>query len=130
MDASLSQACLQDIDKEVMMANKMTDLAVCGCIVTTPEVHEAAKEKFGIMSKWRGIYMTYDMLKLVWTNDAMVKRTLDVFNNYSLDANKFETSHDLYSILNKKYGELFLVSHHIQTSLLNSTSTHQSMCLA
>jgi len=92
--------------------NKMIDLAVCGRIVTTPEVHEAAIEKYGIASKWRGIYIMYDMLKSAWTNDAMVKRTLDIFNKYTLDANEFDTPHDLYNILNKKYGEIFLVSYH------------------
>jgi len=94
------------------MMNKMIDLAVCGRIVTTPEVHEAAIEKYGIASKWRGIYIMYDMLKSAWTNDAMVKRTLDIFNKYTLDANEFDTPHDLYNILNKKYGEIFLVSYH------------------
>jgi len=92
--------------------NKMIDLAVCGRIITTPEVHEAAIEKYGIASKWRGIYVIYDMLKSAWMNDTMVKKTLDIFNKYTLDANEFDTPHDLYNILNKKYGEIFLVSYY------------------
>lgn len=97
------------------MANKMSDLALCGRVVTTPEVHEAAIEKYGIVSKWRGMYLMYDMLKLMWTNEATVKRAIDIFHNYTLNANKFDTSHDLYSTLNKKYGELFLVSYHTRS---------------
>lgn len=95
------------------MANKMVDLALCGRVVITPEVHEAAIEKYGIASKWRKMYMAYDTLRSMWTNEATVKRTIDIFNNYILNANEFNTSHDLYGILNKKYGEIFLVSYRI-----------------
>lgn len=94
------------------MANKMIDLAVCGRVVTTPEIHEAAIEKYGIASKRRNMYTTYDMLKSMWTNEATVKRTIDISNNYTLNANEFDTSHDLYGVLDKKYGEIFPVSHH------------------
>lgn len=100
------------------MTNKMIDLAICGCVVTTPQVHEAAIEKYGIVSKWRSIYMLYDMFKSAWTNDAMVKRTIDTFHKYTLDANKFDTPHDLYNILNKKYGEIFLVSYYTPNQYL------------
>lgn len=94
------------------MANKMIDLAICGRVVTTPEIHEAAIEKYGIVSKWRSMYMLYDTLKSAWANDATVETTIDIFKNYALNANEFDTPHDLYSTLNTKYGEIFLVSYH------------------
>ncbi|XP_077282563.1 rifampicin phosphotransferase-like isoform X1 [Temnothorax americanus] len=104
-----SDSTLQDVSKEITMMNKMIDLAVCGRIVTSPEMHEAAIEKYGIVSKWRSIYMLYEMLKSAWANEATVQRTIDIFNTYALDANEFDTPHDLYSTLNKKYGEIFLL---------------------
>ncbi|XP_012537594.1 prodigiosin synthesizing transferase PigC isoform X1 [Monomorium pharaonis] len=100
---------LQDVDREITMTNKMIDLAICGRVVITPQIHEAAIKKYGIVSKWRRIYMLYDMIKSAWMNDAMVKKAIDTFHKYTLDANEFDTPHELYNTLNKKYGEIFLI---------------------
>lgn len=102
-------SALQDVSKEITMANKMIDLAICGRVVTTPEMHEAAKEKYGIVSKGRSIYMIHDMLKSAWMNDARVKETIDIFNKYILNVNEFDTPHDLYNLISEKYGEIFLI---------------------
>ncbi|KYQ50675.1 putative phosphoenolpyruvate synthase [Trachymyrmex zeteki] len=100
---------LQDVGEEMTMMNKMIDLAICGRVVTTSEVHKAAIEKYGIVSKWRRMYMTYEIFTTAWRNDALVKETIDIFNKYTLDANEFDTPLDLYNILNEKYGEIFLI---------------------
>lgn len=102
---------LQDVNKEMTMMNKMIDLAICGRVVTTPEVHAAAIEKYGIVNKWRRLYVMYETFITAWTNDALVKKTINIFNEYTLDANEFDTPHDLYNTLNEKYGEIFLVSY-------------------
>jgi len=92
------------------MMNKMIDLAICGRVVTTPEVHAAAIEKYGIVSEWRRLYIMYETFITAWKNDALVKKTINIFNKYTLDANEFDTPHDLYNTLNEKYGEIFLVT--------------------
>ncbi|XP_018366486.1 PREDICTED: uncharacterized protein LOC108763401 isoform X2 [Trachymyrmex cornetzi] len=100
---------LQDVSKEVTMMNKMIDLAICGHVVTTPEVHKAAIEKYGIASNWRKMYMMYETVVTAFRNKALVNKTIDTFNKYTLDANEFDTPHDLYNTLNEKYGEIFLM---------------------
>ncbi|KYN05755.1 putative phosphoenolpyruvate synthase, partial [Cyphomyrmex costatus] len=100
---------LQNVSKEMTMTNKMIDVAICGRVVTTPEVHKAAIEKYGIVSKWQEMYMMYEMFITAWRNDAIVKETIDIFNKYTLDADEFDTPHDLYNTLTEKYGEIFLI---------------------
>jgi len=88
----------------------MLDLAICGRVVTTPEVHKIAIEKYGVVSIWRKMYLLYDMIRVAYSNEATVKTAIDVFNKYTMDADKFDTPHDLYNIISKKYEEVYLVS--------------------
>ncbi|XP_011867776.1 PREDICTED: uncharacterized protein LOC105561966 [Vollenhovia emeryi] len=123
-------AALQNVSKEITMANKMLDLAICGRVVTTPKMHKTAIEKYGIMSKWQSIYMLYETFKFAWINDATVKRTLDIFNKYVLNANEFDTPHDLYNSLNNKYGEIFLLGRgHNMASLVSVSYQMMAMSL-
>lgn len=105
---------MRDVDKEITISNKMTDLAICGRVVMTPEIYQCAVEKYGIASRWRKIYLMYDMFKTAWMGDAIVKAATDAFNKCILNANEFDTSRNLYSIINKKYKELFRVSYRIK----------------
>ncbi|KAL0121697.1 hypothetical protein PUN28_006885 [Cardiocondyla obscurior] len=121
---------LQDVSEEITMTNKMIDLAVCGRVVTTPEMHKAAIEKYGIVSKLRGIRMFCDTFKTIWRNDVAVKKTIDIYHNYILNANDFDTPHDLYNTLNKKYGEIFLLGKgHNLASLVSVTYQMIAMLL-
>ncbi|XP_018056708.1 PREDICTED: uncharacterized protein LOC108692779 isoform X2 [Atta colombica] len=120
---------LQDVSKEVTMMNKMIDLAICGRIVTTPEVHAAAIEKYGIVSEWRRLYIMYETFITTWQNDALVKKTINIFNKYTLDANEFDTPHDLYNTLNEKYGEIFLIGKGHNVASLVSVS-YQMMAMS
>lgn len=76
----------------------------------TPEVHKAAIEKFGVASGWRQIYSLFDLIKVVWAKNTLVKQVTNVYSKYTLDANKFNTACSLYNEINNKYEELFLVS--------------------
>ncbi|XP_018354545.1 PREDICTED: prodigiosin synthesizing transferase PigC-like isoform X2 [Trachymyrmex septentrionalis] len=100
---------LQDVNKELTMTNKIIDLAICGREVTTPEVHIAAIKKYGIASIWRNFYTLLETIITAYRNNASVKKTINIFNNYTLDANEFDTPHDLYNTLNEKYEEIYLM---------------------
>ncbi|XP_070162550.1 rifampicin phosphotransferase-like isoform X2 [Polyergus mexicanus] len=111
---------LRDVDKEITIVNKMIDLALCGRVVMTPEIHQFAVEKYGVASRWRKMYLMYDMFKTTWMGDAIIKAATDVFNNCTLNANEFDTSRNLYSVINKKYKELFRIAQcHNAASMMN-----------
>jgi len=92
------------------MLNKMIDMAICGRIVVTPEIHKMALEKYGILSMWQKIYLIFDIFRLARTNNARMEIVNDIFNKYVLNANKFDVSHDLYDVISKKYEEIFQVN--------------------
>ncbi|KAL6266847.1 hypothetical protein P5V15_003676 [Pogonomyrmex californicus] len=115
------EAALQDINKEITLSNKIIDLAISGRVIVTPEVHEVAIRKYGIMNRWKSIYMIYDMFKSMWTNNARVKEMVDILTKYTLDADAFDKPRDLYNILNKKYKEIFLIGIGHNLSSLVST---------
>ncbi|KMQ84747.1 phosphoenolpyruvate synthase [Lasius niger] len=113
-------SALRDVDEEITMFNKMIDLAICGRVITTSEIHRVAVEKYGIVSGWRKMYLTYDMLKTVCRSDAIVKAATDVFNKFVFNANEFDTPHNLYGVISKKYKDIFLIAkYHNTASTIN-----------
>lgn len=92
------------------MANKMADIAICGRVVTTPEVHRIVLEKLGVASMKDKMRNISNMFKWVWTNERIVKEATKMYRKYELNANEFETARELYNVINKKYTEIFLVS--------------------
>jgi len=90
--------------------NKMIDMAICGRVVITPEIHKTALEKYGIVSRWRKMYLLFDTLRLAWGNDAMMKTVIDIFDKYTLNADEFDVSHNLYDVISRKYEEIFQVN--------------------
>lgn len=92
------------------MANKMADIAVCGRVITTPEVHKTAVEKLGVASMRQKLHEISHMFKWAWRNERIVKEATDTYRKYELNANEFETAQELYNVINKKYAEIFLVS--------------------
>lgn len=97
----------------------MVDLAICGRVVITSDIHRLAVEKYGIASRWRKMYSMYDMFKTAWTSNAIIKTATDIFNKCILNANEFDTSRNLYNVIHKKYKEVFLVSYRIKSKEKN-----------
>lgn len=98
-----------DVDRELNMMNKMIDMAVCGRVILTPEIHKTAIEKYGIVNRWRRMYLLYDSLRLAWKNDAMMKTVNSLRDKYALHADEFDTPRSLYNTISKKYREIFQV---------------------
>jgi len=90
--------------------NKMIDMAICGRVVITPEIHKTALEKYGIISRWRKMYLLFDTLRLAWRNDTMMEIVADIFSKYALNADEFDVSHNLYDVISRKYEEIFQVN--------------------
>ncbi|XP_029168725.1 uncharacterized protein LOC114938804 isoform X2 [Nylanderia fulva] len=121
---------LLDVDKEVTMANKMTDLAICGRVITTPEIHRFAVEKYGIVSRWRKMYLIYDALKTNFKSDAILKEGIDVLNKFILNATEFDTPRSLYSAITKKCKEIFpIIKCHQTTTMINVYNQIRAMSL-
>lgn len=113
----LLKSALQDVDQEITIANKMVDIAICGRVVTTSEIHRLAIKKYGIVSGWRKMYLLYDMFKAGWMSDAIVRAATDMSNKFILNANEFDTPRNLYNVINKKYKEIYLVSYRIKKNI-------------
>ncbi|EZA62576.1 Putative phosphoenolpyruvate synthase [Ooceraea biroi] len=125
-----SDSTLRDADTEVTMANRMIDIAICGRVVTTPEVHEMAIKKFGTVSKWRRVYLLFDTLRTAWKNDMVIKAVTDLFKEYTLNADEFDTPRNLYNAINQKYKEIFQIGrYHNLTSLVSVTYQMTAMSL-
>lgn len=92
----------------------MVDLAVCGRVIMTSEIHRLAIEKYGVVSRWRKIYLMYDMFKTAWMSDAIVRAATDIFNKFILNTKEFDTPRNLYNVINEKYKEIYLVSHRVK----------------
>lgn len=113
-------SALQDVDKEITIANKMVDVAICGRVVMTSEIHQLAVQKYGIVSGWRKMYLMYDMFKTMWMSDAIVRAATDMSNKFILNANEFDTPRNLYNDINKKYKEIYLIAQcHNIASMIN-----------
>ncbi|EFN62458.1 Probable phosphoenolpyruvate synthase [Camponotus floridanus] len=116
----LGESALQDVDKEITIANKMVDVAICGRVVMTSEIHQLAVQKYGIVSGWRKMYLMYDMFKTMWMSDAIVRAATDMSNKFILNANEFDTPRNLYNDINKKYKEIYLIAQcHNIASMIN-----------
>ncbi|EFN79325.1 Probable phosphoenolpyruvate synthase [Harpegnathos saltator] len=96
---------------------KSFDIAVCGQVVTTPEVHMTAVRKLGVAGIKQVVHEIINMFKWAWINERIVKEATKVYHKYELNANEFQTAHELYNVINKKYAEIFLLGmYHTHTS--------------
>lgn len=118
----LLKAALQDVDKEITIANKMLDVAICGRVIMTSEIHRLAVKKYGIQSGWRKMYLMYDTFKAAWMSDAIVRAATDMSNKFILNTNEFDTPRNLYNVINKKYKEIYLVSYRIKKKISSLTT--------
>lgn len=111
MRCALNYVCtsLRNVSKEITIANKVADIALCGRVIITPELHRIVVKKHGIASTWQQMYLIYDMIKTVWINEKTVKETVDMYHKYDLNVNGIDTARNLYNLLNKKYGDLFIL---------------------
>ncbi|XP_014470247.1 PREDICTED: putative phosphoenolpyruvate synthase isoform X3 [Dinoponera quadriceps] len=108
---------LRNVGEKITMANKMADIAICGRVITTPEVHKIAVEKLGVASMKQKMSDISNMFKWAWINERIVKEATNVYRKYELNANEFETARELYSVINKKYTEIFMLGiYHTHTS--------------
>lgn len=85
-------------------------MAICGNIITTPEMYEAALEKFGTQNKRQQAYMMCKLIKSMWSVEKPVERAADALRKFDLNVDEFNTARDLYNALNNKYHIFITVS--------------------
>lgn len=105
------QTFLQMVGPEITISNKVTDIAISGRSIITPEIHKTAMERNGSITFWKGLTALYGMLKSTWTNSAVEKRAIELHNKFVLNADKFDTASSLYAEISAKLEMLYDVSY-------------------
>lgn len=96
------------VTKELRPSVKISDVAVCGHVITTPEIYNQAKERNGV-SWWGTTVQTIFMITDAWKAEATLKEMENIFASMTLDANRFDNIEDLYRAIDESLIYLQLV---------------------
>ncbi|XP_076242647.1 rifampicin phosphotransferase-like isoform X2 [Calliopsis andreniformis] len=113
---------LRDPRKEIIILNKVVDLALCGNIIITPEIHRIALERNGEAGFHRRIFLIYNMLMEMIRNSSMEKIARETCQNLILNPEDFHTAYSLYNEINQKHPEYLKITEcHMYTSRVGIT---------
>lgn len=98
------------VTKEMRPSVKVTDVAVCGHVITTPEIYNQAKKRNGILNLLETLLQTIKMVSDTWKAEATLKEMEKLFANMKLDASHFDTIEELYRTIDNSLIQLELVS--------------------
>ncbi|XP_043470368.1 uncharacterized protein LOC122503758 [Leptopilina heterotoma] len=96
------------VTKELRPSVKVSDVAVCGHVITTPEIYNQAKERNGV-SLWGTTIQTIFMITDAWKAEATLKEMENIFTSMTLDANRFDKIEDLYRAIDESLIYLQLI---------------------
>ena len=94
---------LRDPRKEIVILNKVAEIALCGEVVITPEIHRIGLERNGEATASRRIAMLYRMLMDAVWNSKVEKRAKEICADLILKPEEFHTAYSLYNEINRKY---------------------------
>lgn len=108
---------LRDVESKISLGNKVIDIAVCGHVVTTPELHAAAVRRNGLVSIKSKLNLFKNMIRDTWNNESIVERAKELHKNFKLDASSFIRAEHLYRHINDSLQSLLEISiYHSHTS--------------
>ncbi|CAK9798813.1 Probable phosphoenolpyruvate synthase [Anthophora quadrimaculata] len=94
---------LREPTKKITLLNKVADIAVCGSVVITPEIHKIACERNGEATLWRRMFMIYKMVDDAVKNSRVEKAAKELKKNLILNAEDFHTAYSLYNEINQQF---------------------------
>lgn len=105
----LSQMFLRNPSKTITLLNKVTDIAICGAVLITPETLKVACDRNGISSRLDRILILCDMVKDAIKNSTKEKTAQKIRQNLNLNAEDFHTAYSLYNEINQHKDEFLMV---------------------
>ncbi|XP_015597464.1 uncharacterized protein LOC107268831 [Cephus cinctus] len=97
-------------EKTITATNKTIDIAICGKILTTPEVHQYAVERNGTISVFYRIYMIYSLVCDMWHMKSTMKKAAEVHEKFNIDFDRFYTAIHLYQEITDSFENLLKVA--------------------
>lgn len=94
---------LRDPRKEIVILNKVADIALCGEVVITPEIHRIGLERNGEATASRRFAPLYEMLTNAVSNSKVEERAKEICRGLVLKPEEFHTAYSLYNEINRKY---------------------------
>lgn len=83
--------------------NKVTDIAVSGKVVITPEIHKIARERNLEAGELHNFIVLYRLIREVMYNTATEIAAKENDRNLVLDTENFNTTYSLYNEINQKF---------------------------
>ena len=84
------------VEKELPIAVKIVDVAVCGHEITTPELYEQARERNGTSGFIESVLLKLDIVFDIWNSENKLREVIQDFENIKLDPKEFDTTQDIY----------------------------------
>ena len=94
------------VEKDVTKSNKIVDVAVCGHVITTPEIHKQAKERNGTIDFVGWLLNLIIMIQDLWNGERKMNEAIAIFDNTKLDPDQFDTIQELYQAINESMDKL------------------------
>ncbi|XP_017878509.1 uncharacterized protein LOC108624053 isoform X2 [Ceratina calcarata] len=95
--------------KTVSLMNKISDIAVCGNVVITPEIHRIACERNGKATTFLELYGFYDMVKAAMKNSEIEETAKKCRESLVFNADDFHTAHSLYNEINQQLEKFIII---------------------
>lgn len=100
---------LRQVEGKISLGNKVTDIAICGHVVTTAEFHASALRRNGVIGITDRLKLFSNMFKDTWTNESIVKQAEELRTNFKLDTERFVRAEHLYKNIEYNFQTLFQV---------------------
>ncbi|XP_076168383.1 rifampicin phosphotransferase-like isoform X2 [Ptiloglossa arizonensis] len=111
---------LRHPNEKITLLNKVTDIAVSGKVVITPEIHKIARERNLEAGVLHNFIVLYRLIREVMYNTATEIAAKENDRNLVLDTENFNTTYSLYNEINQKFpGYLKATMYHMHTSRVN-----------
>lgn len=105
----LSQVFLRNPSETITLLNKVSDIAISGAVLVTPETLKVACDRNGVSSRLDRMLLLYDMVKDAIKNSAKEKTAQEIRQNLNLNAEDFHTAYSLYNEINQHKDEYSMV---------------------
>nr|XP_033335148.1 putative phosphoenolpyruvate synthase [Megalopta genalis] len=92
-------------DKEISLSNKVCDIALCGHIMITPEIHKVGLERNGLCSRYERCFWLWMLVKDILQNGSVEPVARQLERSITFNLENFYTAYSLYNEINKKISE-------------------------
>lgn len=89
------------VKNEISISNKVLEIAICGNVILTPEVHKLACERNGVINGRKEMMLIIKAFREMWRNEEIANRAKRIVDNYNLNVEEFNDTKSLYKKINE-----------------------------